>query len=168
MTAWTDALPGRDATRFGRHVSARDHELVGYAGPADGDFARYVDQLLANAETQRRAQIRAPAPVHDARGASRPAALPAGGHCGNARRNQAQAAKRSAADSLASLRSQALDAASKPVLKVGMRLILLLLWLPVMVGMLFWQGAAIWSIGLLVIGGLLFNAVRKQQGGKKR
>lgn len=167
MTAWTDALrgrsrPGHDATRFGRDVSDRGNE-VGYAGPADGDFARYVDQLLSNAESQRRAQTRAPTPVHDARVPKASAAS----QQTDLRRKPAQAALKPGADSLARLRAQAEDAASKPAVKVGMKLLPLLIWLPVVVALFFWQGAAISLVGMVLVAGLVISFVRKLLGGKK-
>lgn len=162
MTAWTDALRGRDSTRFGRDISDRGNE-VGYAGPADGDFARYVDQLLSNAETQRRAQTRAPAPVHDARTPRTATAS----RQSDPRRPSPQAGRNPTADSLERLRSQAQDVIRKPALKTGMKLLPLLVWVPVALAIVFWQGGMVWLIGLILVGSWVVNMFRKVLGHKK-
>lgn len=166
MNPWTDnllALKGRKNPLSG-HDSSMNLGGSDYSGPADGDFARYVEQLLSNAESQRHAQARAPAPVHDARTPARAAA--AGGQA-SARRNPAPAGKASAADSLARLRSQAQGSAGSPALKIGFKLLPLLIWLPLVIALFFWQGAAISLVGMVLMVGLIFNVVRKALGGKK-
>ncbi|WP_159914210.1 hypothetical protein [Pantoea sp. 18069] len=147
MNPWTNNLPpfkGRKSTPLGRGATV-NLASSDYSGPADGDFVRYVDQLLSNADDQRRAQARAPAAAHDARAASR-----------------------QPAESRERTRAQAQEAVSKPVLKAGFKLVPFVLWLLVVTAMFFWQGAAIWLVGLLVVGGVVFNAVRKGLVGKKR
>jgi hypothetical protein len=148
-----NALPGHDSSV---NLGGSD-----YSGPADGDFARYVDQLLSNADVQRRAQTRASAPVHDARQPKAPSRQ------ANPRRNPAPAGKNATADSLEHLRAQAHKAASKPALKVGLKLLPLLIWLPVVVALFFWQGGMIWLIGLILVGSWVVNLFRKVLGSKK-
>lgn len=165
MNPWTNNLPpfkGRKRTPLGPQtpVSLTSSD---YSGPADGDFARYVDQLMANAESQRLAHARPGAPVHDARAVARPTAS----NQANARRHPAQASQNAAADSLERLRSQADKAASQPALKVGLKLLPLLIWLPVVVALFFWQGGMIWLIGLILIGSWIVNIFRKLLGSKK-
>lgn len=165
MNPWTDnllALKGRKNPLSG-HDSSMNLGGSDYSGPADGDFARYVEQLLSNAESQRHAQTRAPAPVHDARTPK----APSPGNQANARRNPAPAGRNATADSLERLRSQAHKAASQPALKVGLKLLPLLIWLPVVVALFFWQGGMIWLIGLILIGSWIVNIFRKLLGSKK-
>lgn len=165
MNSWTDnllALKGRKNPLSG-HDSSMNLGGSDYSGPADGDFARYVEQLLSNAESQRLAHARPSAPVHDARAPKAPAA----GNQAGARRHPAKASQTAAADSLERLRSQAHKAASKPALKVGLKLLPLLIWLPVVVALFFWQGGMIWLIGLILIGSWIVNIFRKLLGSKK-
>jgi len=165
MNPWTNNLPpfkGRGKTPLGPQtpVSLTSSD---YSGPADGDFVRYVEQLLSNAESQRLAHARPSAPVHDARAPKAPAT----GNPAGARRHPAQASKTAAADSLERLRSQAQQAANKPALKVGLKLLPLLIWLPVVVALFFWQGGMIWLIGLILIGSWIVNIFRKLLGSTK-
>ena len=169
MNPWTSNLPpfkGRGKTPLGPQtpVSLTSSD---YSGPADGDFVRYVEQLLSNAESQRLTHARPSAPVSDARTAARAPGAPERGQPANARRQPAQAAKNPAADSLERLRAQAQQAASKPALKVGLKLLPLLIWLPVVVALFFWQGGMIWLVGLILIGSWIVNIFRKLLGGKK-
>ena len=165
MNPWTNnllPLKGRKNPLPG-HDSSMNLGGSDYSGPADGDFARYVEQLLSNAESQRLAHARPSAPVHDARAPKAPAT----GNPSGARRHPAQASKTAAADSLERLRSQAQQAANKPALKVGLKLLPLLIWLPVVVALFFWQGGMIWLIGLILIGSWIVNIFRKLLGSKK-
>ena len=163
MNPWTHKLPpfkGRGKTPLGPQtpVSLTSSD---YSGPADGDFVRYVEQLLSSADVQRRARTRASAPVHDARQPKAPSRQ------ANPRRNPAPAGKNATADSLEHLRAQAQQAANKPALKVGLKLLPLLIWLPVVVALFFWQGGMIWLIGLILIGSWVVNIFRKVLGSKK-
>ena len=165
MNPWTNNLPpfkGRKNPLPGHDASVN---LGGsdYSGPADGDFARYVEQLLSNAESQRLAHARPSAPAHDARAAARPTAS----NQANARRKPAPAGKNATADSLARLRSQAQDAINKPALKTGMKLWPLLVWVPVALAIVFWQGGMVWLIGLILVGSWVVNLFRKVLGSKK-
>lgn len=146
MTAWTDTLMER-ASAGRRRNAAADARDVGYGGPADGDFARYVDQLMAQAEAQQR-------PRSPARAAT---ALSA-----DARR--AGAASRDPA-APARVRPAAARAAHAGVRAlVWRKLFPWALWIVVAVAVFFWQAGAIWLIGLLIVLGVLSRGLR----GKKR
>ncbi|MET1116102.1 MAG: hypothetical protein ABWY08_14290 [Comamonas sp.] len=144
MTAWIDTFNGpRRSTLAWLDASQRTTD-VGYGGPADGDFARYVEQLLAQAEHQRR-------PQHDAH-VPTPAAADAG-------------ARRTAAP----LRARAVAARAASAQLSPLRWPLALaIWLLLAVVLFFWQGTMVALAGLLIAGAIGFNAVRRALGGKKR
>lgn len=155
MTAWTDAL--------GRSARGRASE-VGYDGPADGDFARYVDQLMADAEFQQLAQARARSPQGQAARETRNAPRPPG----EARRSQAQANRNPAADGLARMRARAQEAASRPLLQsAAWKLAPAVMWIAVFVAIMFFGAAASWLIGLAFLGNILFKLVAKAQARSK-
>lgn len=157
MSAWTDALRGRNATHFGRHALGRASE-VGYDGPADGDFARYVDQLMADAEAQQLAQARARTPQGQAARATRNAPRPPGtrapAQSGDTRRSQAQIAHP--------------PAAGRPRLQsAAWKLAPAAMWIVVFVAIMFFGAAASWLIGLAFLGNILFKLVAKAQARSK-
>lgn len=107
---------------------------VGYGGPADGDFVRYVDELMAQAEVQQRAQAR----TSDARRTGAPVAqapaMPVQAH------------------------ARALPTGLKTL--VWRRLWPWALWLMAAVAVFFWQGAGLGVMGMLFILGLLVQRWR--------
>lgn len=130
------------------------HEIHNYNGPADGDYARYVEQLLASAAAQRQVQADVPAALRDAREAPGRPRISASG---------APVAPRPAS---AAPRSQAVEwQISAPALP-WRKLFPFALWLLVVVTMVFWQGAAPWLIGLLIAGAWLFKGGRQALRGK--
>lgn len=138
MAAWTDILTERAGVR-GFSAGAED---VGYAGPADGDFARYVDQLMAQyqAEAQQRAAASAPA-------GARRTPPPGQAEPGQPRSRAAAPASRAGWKTLA--------------WRKGLPWAL---WLAAAVAAFFWQAAAAWLVGLLIILGLVSQGL----SGKKR
>lgn len=154
MTAWTDALrglarPDRDATRFGRGAPTRAND-VGYAGPADGDFARYVDQLMAEAEAQRQAHMR-----RDARAPARAPSAPS-------RRDTGASARKPAARNAASpTPSAGLTAKDWSLRGRWPKLLPLAVWLLVLGVLFFAQGAAVSLVSIVIVGFLMFNRLRK-------
>lgn len=156
MTAWMDALRRRD-------ILGRASE-VGYDGPADGDFARYVDQLMADAEAQQLAQARARPPQGQAARATRSAPRPPG----NARRGQAQADRNAAAEAVARMRAQATEAAGRPLFQsAAWKLAPAVMWIAVFVAIMFFGAAASWLVGLAFLGNFLFKLVGKAQDRSK-
>ncbi len=126
------------------------HEIHNYNGPADGDYARYVEQLLASAAAQRQVHADMPAALRDAREApGRP-------------RISASGAPVPAHPVSTAPRSQAVEQQkSISALLPWTKLLPFALWLLVVVAMVFWQGAAPWLIGMLIVGGMLFKGGRK-------
>ncbi|MCD2513639.1 hypothetical protein [Comamonas endophytica] len=115
---------------------------VGYGGPADGDFARYVDQLLAQAEQQQRA-----ARASDGTRAAAPPAAKGAGVPGAARARPAAAAAR---------------AAGLKALVWG-KLVPMALLLVLGVAVFFSQGAVFALFGLLMLVGLLAKGLRRKK-----
>lgn len=146
MTAWTDALMGR--AWLDSPARAID---VGYGGPADGDFASYVDQLLAQAEAQQRTAARGSGTptraAQDAAARQVPALATA---TGTVRARPAAALARAAGTGLKAL--------------VWRKLVPMALLLVAGMAVFFWQGAVFALLGLLVLLGLLTKVLR----GKKR
>jgi len=152
MSTWIDTLNGLRRSTRAWDASERVSE-VGYGGPADGDFARYVDQLLAQAERQRRPQRDARAPA--------PASTTGSESADSVRRMPAPQVRNSAASGAARARPRAVRAAN-PAFKALLwrKLIPLAFWLALAVALFFWQGAMVWLIGLLIVVGVLSRGLR--------
>jgi hypothetical protein len=144
---WTELLSG--SRRQGGETFMA-HEIHNYNGPADGDYARYVEQLLASAAAQRQVHADMPAALRDAREApGRP-------------RISASGAPVPPHPVSTAPRSQAVEQQkSISALLPWTKLLPFALWLLVVVAMVFWQGAAPWLIGMLIVGGMLFKGGRK-------
>lgn len=160
---WTELLPGAKTplNRQGRDAFVA-HDLHDYSGPADGDYARYVEQLMASADAQRRAQADVPVPLRDARDTRDAREAP-----GRPRMPAPGVAPTLRPASAASARSQAAKRQKPAPVPAWRKLFPFALWLLVVATMVFWDGAAPWLIGLLIVGAVLFNGARKKLGGKK-
>ena len=161
MTAWIDTLNGLRRSTQAWDAPERAPE-VGYGGPADGDFARYVDQLLAQAEHRRRPQRDARAPASaSAQGSESADSSGSANRPTSARRMPAPQGRNPAAGGAARARAAAARAAN-PAFKALLwrKLIPLAFWLALAVALFFWQGAAVWLIGLLVVVGVLSRGLR--------
>lgn len=153
MNPWTNNLPpfkGRRKTPLGPDTSV-NLASSDYSGPADGDFARYVDQLLSNAESQRRLQTRAapaaPSARDKARGnpqTLRQAAQPA-----------TKASPRAAAEAV-----KAAHAAKAAFALPQIKLFSVGMWLMAIVATIFFPGIAIWFVAALVVSSVI-KGVRK-------
>ncbi len=160
---WTELLPGAKGplNRQGRNAFVA-HDTHDYSGPADGDYARYVEQLMASAEAQRRAQADVPVPLRDARDTRDAREAP-----GRPRMPAPGVAPTLRPASAGPARSQAVDRQKPAQVPAWRKLFPFAVWLVLVITMAFWDGAAPWLIGMLIVGVVLFNGVRRTLGGKK-